>query len=520
MKRTQNKSRIVQILTLTLAAFLFIALIASLVVLLRPQSYTVNTAEYKDLQRFAYWADADGKKVSEENPYTYEARSEHDLIAVYEEFLRYDLTYGDSSAEDFVYTQYDAQTHTLSDCFWFNTAVLTTPLRYGMTIEFTVRESAKQVLFGVSENNVVDNVSANTWNPNFPYLFIPSYNVYVGTEYETREPLAYLYPLSSGAVGGKEYLTNFSATFPYVSGSDELVTVRLVLDDTLLVYIDGVLLAADNLPAYSIAREKDYYFSFAACITDMQITDFGYDQYISVRGKLDESNLTNEIVTEDTFYGKKAAFLGDSITEGVGVSDQQHRYSSVLCNSLGMTEINLGVSGTVYCTGHSNRASRISDVAKIPYDSDVVIVLLGINDFDQAIVGKFAELGEFGSTDTSTVYGAADAMYRALVNRFRCTDARIYICTPVITSWNNSVSAERDWSQDKKNACGYTLPDLCSALKEVAQYYGLVCYDLNAFSGVTQADFADGIHPNESGAAKIADSLEGFLLQNVYYEFQ
>lgn len=57
-------------------------------------------------------------------------------------------------------------------------------------------------------------------------------------------------------------------------------------------------------------------------------------------------------------------------------------------------------------------------------------------------------------------------------------------------------------------------------MKEVAQYYGLVCYDLNAFSGVTQADFADGIHPNESGAAKIADSLEGFLLQNVYYEFQ
>ena len=82
------------------------------------------------------------------------------------------------------------------------------------------------------------------------------------------------------------------------------------------------------------------------------------------------------------------------------------------------------------------------------------------------------------------------------------------------------MSAERNWSQDKKNACGYTLPDLCSALKEVAQYYGLVCYDLNAFSGVTQADFADGIQPNERGAAKIADSLGGFLLQNVYYEFK
>ena len=162
--------------------------------------------------------------------------------------------------------------------------------------------------------------------------------------------------------------------------------------------------------------------------------------------------------------------------------------------------------------------SRISDVKNIPLDSDYVVVLLGVNDFDNAIAGSFGDLGTFGDTDTSTIYGAASAMYRALVDRFRCTDARIYICTPVITSWNNSVSGVRDWSQSKINACGYSLPDLCSALEEVAQYYGLVCYDLNSLSGLTESDFADGIHPNESGAQKIAAALETFLLENVYYD--
>lgn len=520
MSATKKKSSAWSVIAFLLVLLLIAGIVSSVYLLFFRQSeYIAQADEYVDLQRFSYWADEDGEKVSEENPYIYTARSEQELTAVYEDFIDFDIIYSDGTASDYTHTVYNSGEKTLENCFWFNTCVLTTPLTYGMTVEFSVQEGMYQALFGLSEASVVADTAAHAWNENFPYLFIPTYNYYSGMEGSAREEFGYLYP-ASGSVGGKMYFDTTTWSLPFEEGSEEEVRVRLVLDDTLLLYLNDELVISEAAGAdYSLDKDTEYYFSFAACNTDMRITDFGYDEYIVNRGTLGEEDLSSSPLSAEEFSGKKISFLGDSITAGVGVSSTEYRYSTVLSDSLGMTESNLGISSTVYCTGHPSRASRIEDVQNIPTDSDYVIVLLGINDFDQAIAGQFAELGEFGNADTSTIYGAANAMYRALVDRFRCTEAKIYICTPVITSWNNSVSAERDWSQDKQNACGYTLPDLCGALQETAQYYGLVCCDLNATSGMTEEDFADGIHPNDTGAAKMAGVLEEFLLENYYYEF-
>ena len=179
----------------------------------------------------------------------------------------------------------------------------------------------------------------------------------------------------------------------------------------------------------------------------------------------------------------------------------------------------MGISGTVMCTGGS-RTSRLDDIQKISLDSDYVGILLGVNDFDQCKNGveKYYALGEFGSTDTSTVYGALNKMCSDLVARFGKTDTKVFLMTPVVTSWNNSVSSTRDWDQSKVNACGYTLRDLCDAIVEVATYYGIVTLDLNALCQMNEADFADGIHPNTSGTAKMAEVIEEFLLANYSFE--
>ena len=90
--------------------------------------------------------------------------------------------------------------------------------------------------------------------------------------------------------------------------------------------------------------------------------------------------------------------------------------------------------------------------------------------------------------------------------------------TPVITSWNNSVSGTRDWDQSKVNTCGYTLRELCDAIIEVATYYGIVTLDLNTLCEMTPSDYSDGIHPNDSGAKKMAAAIEEFLLANYSFE--
>ena len=45
--------------------------------------------------------------------------------------------------------------------------------------------------------------------------------------------------------------------------------------------------------------------------------------------------------------GKKAVFLGDSITQGVGTSDEEYIYLNLLANKAGLCEVkNFGISGT------------------------------------------------------------------------------------------------------------------------------------------------------------------------------
>ena len=520
--KRHKKSDTVKYVIIIVCCILAVALISSVLIsvssalLPHVNTYTVSADTYANLKRFSYWQDEDGKEVSDENPYVYESEKELDLTAVYEDFIDFDIVLSNPAEEGYAATYYDEESYTVRDCFWFNTARLTVPLKYGMTIEFVTDKAATQILFGLSEKERAFSMNAYAWNPAFPYLFIPEYNYYSGFDTTVKESLGYLGINNSGATGDKTFFENLSTDFVYNVADTK---VRLVLDDTLLLYINDELVTADNMIAYDIDPDKDYYFTFAATESNMQLTDFGYDDYVYNRGKLNDENIVNSPVDKSYYAGQNLTLFGDSITYGVGASSNTTRYSTVLASDLGMTEHNFGISSTVYCTGHPSRTSRLNDVNDLPLNSDVIIVLLGVNDFDNCIKGQFAELGELGDDDTSTIYGAAKAMYSALIKRFRCTGAEIYVCTPVITSWNNSVSAVRDWSQDKKNACGYTLPQMCSVIKETATYYGLVTLNLNALS-LDETDFADGIHPNDSGAAKMAKALEDSLLKHPQFAFK
>ncbi len=225
------------------------------------------------------------------------------------------------------------------------------------------------------------------------------------------------------------------------------------------------------------------------------------------------------------YAGKTIACIGDSITYGVGVTRDETDYVTLLAQSLEMDYIRLGTSGTTLCAG----GHATCNIAKLTESNlagaDVVTILIGINDFVQARNGYYA-LGSIDSTDTSTVYGAAHMWCQRIAELRKLDslkDTEFYFLTPVITSWNNSVSSTRNWDQSKTNLHGYTLRDLCNAIIEVCALYDIPVIDLNLVSGLyynsaddnTVTEFGgDGAHPGTVGHQMMAKAIENRLLQN------
>ena len=235
-------------------------------------------------------------------------------------------------------------------------------------------------------------------------------------------------------------------------------------------------------------------------------------------------------VNKDYYTGKKIGFIGDSITAGVGASTSSQRYATVLANMLGAVEVNRAVSGTVLCTGGHRTCNIDKLTANNLTGCSVVLIMMGINDWDQAR-STYYGLGEYGSTDTTTIYGAVD-MWCKRIDEIRKTEGfentKFYFITPIVTSWNNSAGGS-NWDQNKTNIHGFKLRDLCQAIINVCADYDVPVLDMNKYSGIyynsatdntTGLYFGDGIHPNSAGHEQIAKALYDYLLENLTYASQ
>ena len=210
--------------------------------------------------------------------------------------------------------------------------------------------------------------------------------------------------------------------------------------------------------------------------------------------------------------GKKIAFLGDSITQGVGVTCVENTYWMELGRRTGAQVHGYGIGGTrlaVQQTPSANPvwdqhfSSRVEDM--IP-DPDVVVVFGGTNDFGHGDV----PLGTIADRDNTTFYGALHVLYRQLWEKF--PTATIVVMTPL----------HRIGEHDTLNEHGHpviaSLKGISEAIKEVAAYYSFPVLDLYAVSNlnpelpiIKETYMPDGLHPNDDGHTRIASRLEGFL---------
>ncbi len=257
----------------------------------------------------------------------------------------------------------------------------------------------------------------------------------------------------------------------------------------------------------------------------------------------DEQILVSSKLPDDYFADKTIMCIGDSLTNGTGVEEDE-KYYAVLGDLLGANTLKRGTSGATMAPG-GHLPNKFETVMTESYlkDVDVVTIFLGVNDWNNGVKdgtfrgslkydpsATYYELGEFGTDDTTTIYGATK-MWCERIAELKATDAlkdtEFVFMTPVITCRNRSVTMEDNWSAEKENVFGYTLRQYCNAIMETAAAYDIPVLDLNMYSGMyyhseedNNVDYfgGDGIHPGANGHRMIANALAEFLLDNYSYE--
>ncbi len=215
--------------------------------------------------------------------------------------------------------------------------------------------------------------------------------------------------------------------------------------------------------------------------------------------------------------GLKINFLGDSITEGVGVSGKDAIYHALLKTNAELKEAkNYGISatrfalqrGTVICpkdnfvdvNSFSERFDTMDD------DADAVVVFGGTNDFGHGD----AALGNFADRTPDTFYGACHYLFSGLIKKY--LGKPVVIMTPL-----HRADETRSINNEYMNRT-VTLKQYVDAIREVAEFYSLPVLDLYATSGlqpqikeINDKYVPDGLHPNDEGHKIIAHKLQRFL---------
>lgn len=207
-------------------------------------------------------------------------------------------------------------------------------------------------------------------------------------------------------------------------------------------------------------------------------------------------------------------FLGDSITEGVGASDEAHRYTDVFARMYGAKVNNYGLGGSRIArqrvnTGEPHERDFCLRMEEMDERADAVVVFGGTNDFGHGD----APIGTPEDRDPSTFYGACHYLMSELVARY--CGKPIVIVTPLHRLLEDCPEGD---GTGRKLDVRAVLADYRAILMETARWYGLPVLDLYATSGVQPRHpvararlMPDGLHPNDEGHAIIARRIGEFL---------
>ena len=211
--------------------------------------------------------------------------------------------------------------------------------------------------------------------------------------------------------------------------------------------------------------------------------------------------------------GKVITFLGDSITQGVGVVNQENRYDERLKKQYKFTALNMGLSGSRIAYNSKPTPDNpqfdlyfCGRAQTICPDSDIVVIFGGTNDYGHGD----APFGSFDDDSPVTFCGAV----RYLVRKVReiCPGAVIVYMTPAKRYDCNDFGAYQ--SPDKKMLVEYV-----DAIIKICKEENVKILDLYRDLGIdatvpeqNKKYLADGLHFNDDGHEVIARKLGEFLV--------
>ncbi len=210
--------------------------------------------------------------------------------------------------------------------------------------------------------------------------------------------------------------------------------------------------------------------------------------------------------------GKRIVCFGDSTTDGddgFGGGGPSISWTAHLGALLGGAEVvSFGARGSCVASGANEYAPFVERLGSLPAGADVYLLFGGVNDFCFG-----APLGEMGSTDPCTFYGAYDLLVRGIAAR--SPEASLVVMTPCKTcgkpAWGFPGSFE-------KNGAGLTQAAYVDAVRVVADRYSLPVIDLYAESGISpflpehrERYMPDGLHYSPAGYERLARRIAAGL---------
>ena len=217
--------------------------------------------------------------------------------------------------------------------------------------------------------------------------------------------------------------------------------------------------------------------------------------------------------------GKTIDFLGDSITEGVGVSDiANNRYDNVLKRKCNLkAAYNYGVGGTrlAHQTAPTEKPRHDLCFCGRAYDlnreADVIVVYGGVNDY----IHGDAPIGTPEDNTPATFYGAVEFLMNFLKTTYE--GKKIIFMTPAHCCYGEITDRKPSpWEMKKPDAM--PLVNYVNIIVEKGRQHGIPVLNLYEKLGIDpnreedrEAYTVDGLHFNDAGQAILADCLIHFL---------